>query len=83
MYKCKYSLILRFTLLISVFSIIPFSCSHYEDVPQEKIKERFKMVTGLDLPGKAENMRAIYPLMNYSQIFVKFETDPEGITKVL
>ncbi|MBN2182626.1 MAG: hypothetical protein JW715_12000 [Sedimentisphaerales bacterium] len=76
-------LILRYMLIICITLITLSSCSpsSIEEVPGNEIRKKFKHITGLDLPGKAENMRAMYHIQReLFEIFVKFETDSEGIT---
>jgi hypothetical protein len=49
----------------------------------EEIRPAFFRVTERELPGKADSLRAIFEEGRDPCIFVRFETDPEGIEYIL
>ena len=49
----------------------------------EEIRPAFLRITKHELPGKADNLRAVFQQFRESYIFVRFETDAEGIEYIL
>jgi hypothetical protein len=82
MNKSKLYLILRCIFLVSTGLIILSSCKPKE-LPTKLIRQEFKEIAGRELPQKAEGLRAIDARTRDPQIFVRFETDSEGIAEVL
>jgi hypothetical protein len=67
--------IFRFVRYIQVESL------PHELAPQ-KIKREFKRLTRYELPAKTNNLRAILERGRDAYIFVRFQTDPEGVEYV-
>ncbi len=53
------------------------------ELPQRRIRPMVKRFTGRELPGKAEDLRAIFHSYRGRQIFVAFQTDHEGCSYIL
>jgi hypothetical protein len=83
MYKCSSFLNVRYIFLVGVGVIFLTSCSGVEDLSPEQAREELKRMTGFEIPENAENIRGFYPLMRDPHIFIKFETEPEGIAEVM
>ena len=49
------------------------------ELPARLVRPGFRDITGWDLPGKAEKLRSIYSGGRNPSIFVRFQTDSEGI----
>jgi hypothetical protein len=52
------------------------------ELPTELIRPAFRLITGQDLPNKADNLRAILEGGRGAEIFVSFETDLDGIAYI-
>ncbi len=57
--------------------------AHERELSVEEIRPAFVRVTKRELPDKADNLRAIFEDSREPSIFVRFETDPEGIEYIL
>lgn len=53
------------------------------DLPTELIRPAFKYMTGQELPPNADGLRAIFSGGREPSIFVKLQTDCDGITHIL
>jgi hypothetical protein len=82
MKKFRWCLILGHIILVNTSLIILSSCKPKE-LPTKLIRKKFKEIAGRELPQKAEGLRAIDALTRDPQIFVRFETDSQGIAEVL
>lgn len=52
------------------------------ELPTRLVRPAFRSITGRDLPGKAERLRAVYGGGRDPSIFVRFQTDSEGISYI-
>ena len=52
------------------------------ELPARLVRPGFRDITGWDLPSKAENLRSIYSGGRNPSIFVRFQTDSEGISYI-
>lgn len=50
-----------------------------QELPTRLVRPAFRWITGWDLPSKAEKLRAIFSGGRDPSIFVRFQTDSEGI----
>lgn len=82
MNKSRLYLILKCIFLVGTGLIILSSCKPKE-LPTKLIMQKFREIAGRELPQKAEGLRAIDARTRDPQIFVRFETDSEGIAQVL
>jgi len=82
MNKVRWCLILVCIVLVGTGLIILSSCKPKE-VPTKLIRQEFKEIAGRELPQKVKGLRAINAHTRDPQIFVRFETDSEGIAEVL
>ena len=82
MKKGRWFLILGHIVLAGTGLIILSSCKPKE-LPTKLIRQKFREIAGRELPQKAEGLRAIDARTRDPQIFVRFETDSEGIEEVL
>jgi hypothetical protein len=57
--------------------------AHEREISVEEIRPAFLRVTKRELPSKADGLRAIFEDSREPSIFVRFETDPEGIEYIL
>jgi len=58
-------------------------CTRLREVPTKLIRSTFKYVTNRELPEKTDGLRAIYCGGREPAIFVRFETDSEGVAYIL
>ena len=82
MNKVRWCLILVCIVLVGTGLIILSSCKPKE-LPAKLIRQKFREIAGRELPQKSEGLRAIDALTRDPQIFVRFETDSQGIAEVL
>jgi hypothetical protein len=69
-------------LIGGALTVLP-GCKGAEELPAKEIRPELRQFGGLELPRKAEGLRAILSHCRAPRIFVKFETDSEGIEHVL
>lgn len=70
-------------VLIGAVLTILSGCKGAEELPAKQIRPELLKFGGLELPPKAEGLRAILSHSRDPGIFVRFETDSEGIEHVL
>ena len=75
-------LVSAYILIVFASLIILSGCSETKELSTKNVRQKFKELTGRDLPRKAESLRAIYADFRDPEIFVKFKTDSNGITEV-
>jgi hypothetical protein len=56
--------------------------SEPHELPLTKIPLEFRTITGQELPKKVDGLRAIFKGSSDPEIFVRFDTDAEGIEHV-
>jgi len=76
----RYS-ILGCSVLFSA-AVILSGCKGAEELPTEKIRPALRKFGGIELPKKADGLRAIISHRRDPEIFVTFQTDFEGIGHV-
>lgn len=76
------TLVILLTLGIFLFLRYIQEQSLPHELAPKKIKREFKRLTGYELPTKTDNLRAILERGRDVSIFVKFQTDPEGVESV-
>ena len=57
--------------------------AHERALSAEEIRPVFLRITNRELPGKADNLRAIFEEGRDPRIFVRFDTDSEGVAYIL
>jgi len=66
----------------AALTILP-GCKGAEELPTKRIRQEVRKFGGLELPQKASGLRAILSHSRDPGIFVRFETNSEGIDHVL
>jgi hypothetical protein len=84
MKKTNSILIFGYVFFIGVALTTLSGCgSDQKEMKENQIRQKFKEMTGLDLPKKVDGLRAVYYAIRDPLIFVRFKTDSEGIADVL
>lgn len=93
MSKGRFCIILVGLSLLILLAIIGFRIqqwaqslverAHERVLSVEEIRPVFLSITNRELPGKADNLRAIFEESREPCIFVRFDTDSEGVEYIL
>lgn len=75
-------IIFGYAIYLSFALTMLSSCSDPKELKTNQIRQKFKEITGQDLPKKADSLRAVYYDVRDLQIFVRFETDSNGTADV-
>ena len=83
MNNTKWCFVFSYIVLIGTALIMLPGCKGAKELPTKKIRQKLREFGGLELPRKANGLRAILSHSRDPGIFVRFETDSEGIEHVL